>query len=388
MTSMTSKIVEMSRRLTADTNGGVAIVTALSLPVILGFSALALDYGSALITKSENQRISDISAFAAAHAYTRNASASPTQKRAAATTAAQSIAALNGVSSGISVSFDDPADAKTIDVTISQDKPIYLSRLLRPDDSVTINTLSRVAVGQAGGFTPCILALGDDTKESFTGNGNSGTYNLTGCGIGSNSEIAMNGQTLQASCAAPSFKKSDTCEEETQQGGFNDPIAHLTDWPTDNFDDGVCDFVGTLPEDLSSGESGSGNKKDYTLKHGVLCVDGFSDKFDSVVSDPSGPGNTLIFRAGVDLDMSGGKRNLDVTPSESGDFEGVAVYAPVSEIIVSGNANFSIDGLTCFGIIADTLTFNGTITLTAECGENSPNFGAGGTGSGRPLLIQ
>ena len=352
---MSVKIAGLSHRLAADTKGGVAIVTA----------------------------------FAAAHAYKRDASANTADKEMAARTAAASIAALNGVSSGVKVSFDDPADAKTIDVTISEAKPIYLSRLLRPDDSVTINTLSRVALGQGGGFIPCILALGDNNKESFTGNGASGTYDLKGCGIGSNSEIAMNGQTLEASCAAPSFKKSDTCDEETKRSGFTDPLSSLTNWPNDSSDSSVCDFTGTLPGGLSSSESGNGNTKDYTLKQGVLCVDGFSDKFNSVVSDPAGSGNTLIFKTGVDLDISGGNRSLTVTPSAGGDFEGVGVYAPESEVIVSGNAEFSIDGLSCFGIIADTLTFNGTITLNAECGEEDANFGAGGTGTGdRPLLIQ
>lgn len=399
MRSRFADLTRRSRRLAADTRGGVAVILALSLPVLAGVSALALEYGSALRTKSENQRTSDIAAVAAAHAYKRTAAAGQDVKVAAAVTAAQAVAKLNGVSSGVTVNFDDPADAAFVDVVISERKPILLSRLLRPGDSVTINTVARVALGTSGGLKPCILALGDDNKESFTANGNAGTYNLTGCGIVSNSEIAANGQTLQAGCGAPSFKKPGTCTEESTRSDVPDPLAELTKWPVTGTDAaGLCDHVGSFPDDFLSsgsgsggqgkgnGKSGGGGQAGSTLKPGVLCVTGFSGKFDSIASDPAGPGNTLVLRAGIDMRYSGAKRSLSVAPSTTGDFEGVAIYAPASEVVVSGNAGFAIDGFSCFGIIADSLTFNGNITLTAECAEDDPYFDA--AAGARPVLVR
>jgi len=394
MVTMRSKIAGLSTRFAADTRGGVAIVTALAIPVILGFSALALEYGSALHTKSQNQRTSDIAAFAAAHAYKRNASGSAADKQAAARSAAYTIADLNGVSSsGVKVSFDDPADATTIDVTISEDKPIFLSRLLRPDDSVTVNTVSRVALGQSGGFKACIVALDPDAKEGFRANGNSGTYNLTGCGIGANAEIEVNGGFLDTSCAAPSFKAPGSCDEEMQKGGFTDPLAGLTNWPNDPSDDALCDHVGTFPDAFladSNGKNGNGGgtQTGDILKPGVLCVTGLANgNFGDVISDPDGTGNTLMLAAGVDFIMGG--KSLSIKPPETGDFQGIGFYGPKSQFRTNGKRHFSMDSFGCFGLVAGSWRFNGTVSFTAECDEDDPNFDATGPGTGdRPILIQ
>lgn len=371
------RLVEsISKRFAIETLGSVAIVVSLSLPVLLGFGALAIEYGGALVTRSENQRTSDITAYAAAFEYKKNSSKSTGQKVDAATAAAGSVASLNGVTSGITVNFDNPADAKFVDVTISEDKPIFLSRLLVPNASVTITATSRVSLGGVV-FTPCILALGDGKKAGFTANGNAGSYNVTGCGIGSNGEIAVNGQVIDARCAAAGFKNQTACEEEIDASDFVDPIANITEWPTNSFDDAVCHHTGSLLDDLSTKVSGKKNSGDYQLKEGVLCVDEFSNKFGSVFSDPDGIGNTLIFKAGVDFNMSGGKQSLSVTPQTTGNFAGVGVYGPNSEVTVSGNATFSIVGFNCFGLIANSITFNGNVDLNAECDKSNPFFDAG-----------
>jgi Flp pilus assembly protein TadG len=389
MVTMRLKIAGLATRFASDTRGGVAIVTALAIPVILGFSALALEYGSALHTKSKNQRTSDIAAFAAAHAYNRDASANATDKEEAARTAAASIATLNGVSSGVTVSFDDPADATTIDVTISEDKPIFLSRLLRPDDSVTVNTRAKVAIGQSGEFTPCILALGDDIKkDGVTFNGASGDYGLEGCDIASNGEIAANGFTQDTKCAAPRFKKSDTCVDETVKGDFKDPLAGFTNWPNDFNFDSVCksENTGKFPDDLTT-EVGKGSNKKLELKEGVLCVTGF-ERSKAISSDPDGDGSTLIFKEGVDFELKGNE-SFSIKPSTSGDFEGVGFYLPKSEVTMSGNPDLTINGSSCFGFIAKALTFNGNVTLTTNCDKDDPRLAAGNANSGnRPRLIQ
>lgn len=386
---MSFRIAGLSRRLAADTKGGVAVIVALSLPVILGFSALAVEYSSALITRTENQRTSDIAAFAAAYAYNRDATASAPEKREAARIAATSIASLNGVSSeAVVVKFDDPAAAKTIDVTISEDKPIYLSRLLRADDSVTINTLSRIALGQGGGFKACIVALDPDAEPGLRVNGiPAGNYDMTGCGIGSNApiEVAGNG-VIGTSCAAPEFdpgaNNPSACNEDTVEHGFTDPFTGITDWPRNPSDTAVCDHIGTFPGDFETGNF---------LKPGVLCVTGMgTGNFGTVESNPEGGGNVLIVRSGVEFRMRGNER-LFIKPHETGDFAGVALYAPESLIDLGGTPDFSRYGLGCLGLVAGSLQFSGNVTMnvTANCEQGDPYFDDAGTGNGgRPLLIQ
>ena len=72
------------------------------------------------------------------------------------------------------------ADKGTIDVSISEDKPIYLSRLLRPDDSVTISTLARIRLANP----PLAFSRSTMKKEGVRVNGSpAGNYNLDGCTI-------------------------------------------------------------------------------------------------------------------------------------------------------------------------------------------------------------
>lgn len=382
---MISTITETARRLATDTTGAVAIVVALSLPVLLGFAALSLEYGSSIVTKSQNQRTSDIAAYSAAFEYNNMLSSDADQRVAAATAAAEHAASLNGVSSGVFVSFDNAANATYVDVEISEEKPLVLSQLIRAEQNLTVNTASRVSLGDAG-IIPCILALGDGKSDGFTVNGNAGTFELDGCGVAANGQIAANGQTIDAACAAPSFKKPGiTCESEMDQQDFTDPFSDLTNWPIDPTDDAVCDFTGSFPDDLATQVGGKGNSAEYQLRSGVLCVDSFSGDFP-VFSDPGGSGSTLILKAGVDFEMKGND-SFGITPPINGNFAGVAIYAPESNIRMSGNPDFSIDGFGCSGLVANSMTFNGNVTLKAECDEKDTNFGAG-SNNGRPRLIR
>jgi len=382
MIAMSFRIAGLSRRLAADTDGAVAIIVALSLPVILGFGALALEYGTALITRAENQRTSDIAAYAAAYAYDRDTTGNPANT---ATIVAKQMAVLNGVPSdsvdeSVVVTFDDPANAKTIDVTISEDKPIYLSRLLRPGDSVTINTFSRIALAQGSG-PACILALDEEASEGIRVNGNpAGDYNFDGCNIKANAEIVVNGSgALGASCSAPNFNRSNACDPQTiKDAPAKDPYADFTDWPNDTSDNAVCDHIGTFPDDFFE----TGN----TLKPGILCVTGMSKgNFGTVKSDAHGVGNTLILEKGVDFEMKGNP-NLSIKSPDSGDFAGVSIYAPKSKVVIRGNPDLLNDGY-CRSLVAGSWEFAGSVTVDLSCNKNDPLVEAGGSGNG-PVLIQ
>jgi len=383
---MSLRITRLSRRLAVETDGGVAVVVALSLPVILGFGALALEYGSALVTKSENQRTSDIAAFAAAHAYNRNSSVGATQRQAAARASAESIAKLNGVSSGVSVNFDKIVDEGIIGVIISEDKPIYLSRLLRPDDSVTIKTDSRVALGQPQSKT-CILALDPypDKSEGVRVNGSpAGNYNLKGCDIDSNAEMVVNGSApMDTNCSATDFNRSNACNKQTQKNTPTEyPYAKFTDWPdlgSHPDEANICDFKEIFPDDLTT-EVGKGGNKSLQLNEGTLCVEEYKDG-DTISSNPKG--STLIFKEGENLEMKGNP-NFSITPPNSGDFAGVAIYAPKSKVILRGTPDFLTDRQ-CRGLVGGSFEFAGNVSIDLECGSDDPAIDAGGSG---PILVR
>lgn len=391
---MQSKLRTKFELLTVSTDGAIAILAALVLPVMLGFAALSLEYGRALVTETENQRVSDISAFAAAFEY-RKASGDAEDKAAAARTAATTLAALNGVLSGITVTFDDPDAPTWVEVNITSDQMVYLSRLLRPNDSLTISTRARVALGEPG-VIPCILANGSPSNGGVTVNGSSGTYSVENCGIGSNDELDVNGGTLETECTAVSYKKSDVClidgepKEYINSGELENPVTSLTTWPTNPNDDSVCDFTGALLDDLSEPATvctkNNCKVEDYILKPGTLCITDFQNDFSTLES--SDAGNTLIVQSGVDITISG-NQVMRVRPPSTGDFQGIALYAPGSDLTLSGNPTFSLTQLSCFGLVAQSMTFNGNVTLTANCDiENNPLASGYSSDAGRPLLIQ
>lgn len=391
---MQSKLRTKFELLTVSTDGAIAILAALVLPVMLGFAALSLEYGRALVTETENQRVSDISAFAAAFEY-RKASGDAEDKAAAARTAATTLAALNGVLSGITVTFDDPDAPTWVEVNITSDQMVYLSRLLRPNDSLTISTRARVTLGEPG-VIPCILANGSPSNGGVTVNGSSGTYSVENCGIGSNDELDVNGGTLETECTAVSYKKSDVClvdgepKEYINSGELENPVVSLTTWPTNPNDDSVCDFTGALLDDLSEPATvctkNNCKVEDYILKPGTLCITDFQNYFNTLES--SDAGNTLIVQSGVDITISG-NQVMRVRPPSTGDFQGIALYAPGSDLTLSGNPTFSLTQLSCFGLVAQSMTFNGNVTLTANCDiENNPLASGYSSDAGRPLLIQ
>ena len=91
------KFISALQRLRADKSGSISILAAFVLVGVVGVSALALEYGHGLLQKAENQRVGR------PRRLWRGARLRLDRARAtSATSAASNIAALNGISSGVS----------------------------------------------------------------------------------------------------------------------------------------------------------------------------------------------------------------------------------------------------------------------------------------------
>ena len=78
-----------------DERGAISILAGFLVVSVVGVSALALEYGHGLLQKVENQRAADLAAYGGALVYNSTGSTD------SATSAATNIAALNGLSSGV-----------------------------------------------------------------------------------------------------------------------------------------------------------------------------------------------------------------------------------------------------------------------------------------------
>lgn len=164
-------------------DGAVAIIAGLAIPVLLGFTGLALEYGTMIVIRAEAQRTADLASHAGAVAYARTGETGPMVD------AATGVARLNGFSdSEISVALDTSiptASGGAVRATITTPKPLYLPSLVGGDTSVDV-TASAVA-GVLQGEPACVQAL-DPNGGGITLSGGT-TLEAEDCAVASNAEV-------------------------------------------------------------------------------------------------------------------------------------------------------------------------------------------------------
>ncbi|MGE5614813.1 MAG: pilus assembly protein TadG-related protein, partial [Bacillota bacterium] len=110
-------------------NGQSLVMTALLMAAIFGFSALAIDVGSLVITKSDLQKVADAAALAAGQELPDN----PAQARIVA----QNYVSING-KPGDNADITIRADNKSITVAVSRTEPSFFARVF----GISTNTVS------------------------------------------------------------------------------------------------------------------------------------------------------------------------------------------------------------------------------------------------------
>jgi len=180
-------IVRIIGRFAGSRGGNVIIVSALVMPVLIGMAALVTEYGSALVQRAQNQRISDLSAYAGALAY--NATNSTTQMTAAAV----NVAVLNGVPA-TAVTASLIASPKTpgvnaVSVSISTQQNLLLARVLQDRQQLQIISSSVAELGAQAQTPGCVLAL----SGTLTGVTLSGGTTVTApkCTVSSNATVTV-----------------------------------------------------------------------------------------------------------------------------------------------------------------------------------------------------
>src|SRR5262249_33218156 len=108
-------------RLRRDQSGGVAIIFALALPVVLGIAGVAIDYSRAAAARTKMQAVADSAAINAARAMQL---AKSTPESVAATAQAYVKKEISDATAKAEV--DDKAN--TVKVTVEKDIPMTLGK--------------------------------------------------------------------------------------------------------------------------------------------------------------------------------------------------------------------------------------------------------------------
>jgi Flp pilus assembly protein TadG len=176
----------MLRQIIGDRRGAISILGAVVIVAVVGFAALALEYGNALLQQVEDQRIADLAAYSGALVYNATSSSS------SANSAAQQMASLNGVSSSsasASVGSSPTGDGnQAVNVTVSTNAPLALARVLTTNTTVPMSAAASAEINvNAPG---CVIALsGTGSGISLSG---TGSITANNCQVESNSSICAN----------------------------------------------------------------------------------------------------------------------------------------------------------------------------------------------------
>lgn len=412
------------RRLLGDRRGNVAIISALVLPALMGSFGLGTEVASWYASQRTMQNAADSAAVAAA----TNASTNYGVE-------AKAVAAHYGYTDGQGGVVVTTSNAATCpgggstcySVTITKSLPLILAQFVGYSGDTTLagspaKRIRATAIAVQG-TTPrpyCLVALGQ-TGNTIQGNGVPNA-NLAGCNIMANGGASCNGHNLYAdngdahttdagcgvnqnsnmpivadpySGLAPNIP-ADTCGGSYPQepATKNSPALPVSNQFSGSYSWGsvqkVCgDMQLTGPMTISN----PGTPTVLVIYNGNLDTNGYT------LQTASGTALTVIFtgnNAYNHAPIGGGTLNFNAPTS--GTWSGVAiyqdpsltsgvnisaagnsptwnitglVYLPHSSVTFSGAVNKSSNGSSCFAMVVNDITINGTGSILAhgQCGQ-------------------
>jgi Flp pilus assembly protein TadG len=426
-------VARAARAFIGNERGASIVVVGLTLPAMVGAMGLAAEVSYWHLHHRAMQNAADAAAIAAA-----------TNGGANYATEGKAVAAHYGFTDGsgqITVAVTNPATAPGCTtncyvVTVTNQVSLFLAQIVGYTGSTTVNgknvtTITATAVATAKpAYSYCIVALASSGKPGIDANGVPDA-NLNGCNVMSNTSASCSGHDLNAHYG--DANGTSTGCGSTQHSGMpkvTDPYASLAS----NIPADTCG--GTYPQEPSkhgdpalptsnqwAGSYASASTTvvcgdqqltgNTTLNNTTLVIE--NGQLDTNGFTLNGTGLTLVFTGsnggGYQHTPTGGG-TLNITAPTDGAWSGVAiyqdpslntnvdisaagnsptwdisglVYLPHSSVTLSGAVNKSSNGQSCFNIVVDNITINGTGSIFAHdnncsaAGLTMPRGGSRGT---------
>ncbi|HEY0646867.1 pilus assembly protein TadG-related protein [Phenylobacterium sp.] len=423
---LTKNVKSLFTTFAIDRRGNISTVAALSMPVLVGFLGLGAETASWYNGKRALQNAADSAAIAAA----TNADSSSYADEAKAVAARYGY--QDGVD-GVTVTAVNNAPCpdgspKCYAVTISRLQPMILAQVTGYDGEGTVNgnpakliTAKAVAIQGLAPREYCVLALASSGDPEALRTNGAPKADLTGCSVMSNSNAQCNGHDLKAEYG-DAFGTNDGCgkKKTSNVDKLADPYSGLTsNIPAQN-----CPGYPVAPKKKHDTALPPGNvlggtetrtlipmcgdvqlSSDLTIASGsagsvLLIRNGSLDLNGHTLKTQNGSALTVIF-TGDDNSRSHapiGTGTFDYQAPTTGPWKGVAmyqhpsltggvdikeagnqptwsitglVYLPKASVTFSGAVNKSSYGKSCFGLVVDNVTINGTGSILShgECDE-------------------
>jgi Flp pilus assembly protein TadG len=420
---------QFSGRLTdlgRDRRGNVTVLMAFMLPPLIGALALGFEVGNWYLITRSMQNAADSAVVAAA---TNGGASYATEARAVAAQYGY-VNGTNNVTVSATNTAACPGGGNTCySVQITQTVPLFLAQVIHYGGNATLGansspaqqlTASAVSQSSTAQYTLCLLALASSGAQGITTNG-APKADLSGCNVMSNTSADCHGHDLKADNGlAHSTDSGCGVNQISNVPTVTDPYVGLaTHIPTN-----ACASYPQEPSkkkdpDLPASNLWSGSKSlsgnvqvcgdlqlnnDVTIdaQAGAVLVieNGQLDTNGHKLMTTSGSALTIVFSGDpltpgyIHAPTGGG--TLDFAAPTSGTWKGVAiyqdpnlssgvdisaagnsptwnisglVYLPHSSVTFSGAVDKSSNGQSCFVMVVDNITINGTgsILRTGGC---------------------
>ncbi|MDX8471886.1 TadE/TadG family type IV pilus assembly protein [Mesorhizobium dulcispinae] len=385
------------RRLRSGEGGNVAIIFALTLPIVVGGAGLGVETSYWYYSSLKLQATADASAYAGA---LEKIAGSDT---AAITTAATQSATDNGLGTGTIVVHTPPTSGpntanKAVEVILNQNLDRMFTSIF--SQSKVPEQARAVALITDGAYA-CIQARNLTASQAVSISGNTSLKQI-GCVINANSNasdaIKVQGSaTLQTDClvAVGGISLSTTPTMVCKA-----PITHALP---------AADPYADLPTPAASSqcEKVNGSKTSQTLQAGTYCngmdlkgnvaltsgtyvVQGdFKINAGAVVTCAAPCTGVTIFMAGSNTVSMNGNATVTLSAPTSGTYSGVLFYGDRTGTNASNTFNGTADSLLtgaiyfpkqqvsylgnfsgtggCTQVVADTIQWSGSTTIKQDC---------------------
>ena len=387
-------VFRLIRRFFKRSDGNVAIVFALTLPLVIGGAGFGVETSYWYYRDLQLQGAADAAAYGAA-----------IEKRAGSEsgkveTVATGIAVANGfdATAGTIVVNSPPksgpnAGKQAVEVLLTVPLQRAFTRIF--SDAPVVENVRAVANFQTTG-NACILALDPTASKSVLFSGNTSTT-IKGCNVMANS-IAADAIKTQGSSATAvdcfisgggvdlsgGSVQQDCKSAVTQAPPVGDPFAYLKA-PTDGGGSKNSNGATLQPGNYTSGMS---LKNNVNLKPGTYIVSG-GDFSVNANANVSGSGVTIYLVGGARVSMNG-NATINLSAPTSGTYSGMlfmgdqtsagggvnrfngtagssltgAIYFKKQPVQYLGNFS-GLDG--CTQVVAATIEWSGSTTINQDC---------------------
>ena len=404
------------RAFSADVGGSVSVALAILAPVVIGSVGLAVEASYWQMHQRAMQNASDSAAIAAAMEGGSNSAA-----------VGQAVASQYGFVNGVgnvvvTVGPSSSAAGCTSNcytASISGQVPLFLSPVVGYQGTSTVNNKPATSVDsgavatQLAGANFCILALASSGAAGITGNGTPNA-DLQKCNVMSDTTATCNGHNLDANygeahgvnsgcgntqlsgvpvVADPYSGLASNIPSDPCGGSYPQEPAKKKDpaLPASNRWSGAYSALGGVKvvcgDQQLTGNTTINSNTVLVIENGQLDTNGYTLSGSSLTVVFSGANNASYQH----VPTGGG--TLNIAAPTSGNWSGVAiyqnpslttnvnvsaagnsptwnlsglVYLPHSSVTFSGAVNKSSTGQTCFVMVVDNITINGTADIFAN----------------------